>query len=220
MIRNHVTFLGGLTRVGELGYASNGNPYIHFGLARNYSKKNDNGDYENVGVYYSEFTLWGKEALCFAQSDIPLGTILLVEGHFEHSTRNSYVNKDGIQVPERDEEVIVADNVAVLIGFKRKVTVENADYSTLPEGNLSDSNSTVKTKPQTTKSSNNKQNKTAKKNIKPAEDIFADTEEDLFADDLDNIDSNDSIFDDSDDTSDSVDTDDLFDDVDADDLFA
>lgn len=202
MIQNHVTFLGGLTRVGELGYASNGNPYINFGLARNYSKRNDNGEYENVGSFYSSITLWGKEALCFAQSHIPLGTTLLVEGHFEHTVHKSYVNKDGIQVPEREEEVIVADNVAVLIGYKKKITVENADYSSLPEdgGN--------------TTSRENKQEKPAKKsekkqttNVTKSDNIFANTEEENFSEDM---------FDDElDDTSDN----DLFDDVDADDLF-
>lgn len=130
----YVNFIGSLVRKDELQFSQNGQPYVRFSIVRNYSRKLDDGSYEETGSFFENFVLFGKRALCFAQSDLPNGTRLAINGFTRCRLKEAYVNKDGIQVPEENIEEIVIDNIAVLLDYKQTVNVDKADYSSIEKG--------------------------------------------------------------------------------------
>lgn len=179
----YVNFIGSLVRKDELQFSQNGQPYVRFSVVRNYSKKLDDGSYEDIGAFFENFVLFGKKALCFAQSNLPNGTKLSINGFTRCRLKESYVNKDGIQVPEENIEEIVVDNIAVLIDYKQTVDVDKADYSSIENG------APVANKPAATKQKKSapkaktQAKPAAKKEEKPVdmEDIFSTDTSDLIS---------------------------------------
>ena len=196
----YVNFIGGLVRKDELKYTQNGQPYVRFTVARDYSKRLEDGSYEDMGSFFENFVLFGKRALCFGQSDIPTGTRLAINGYTTCRLKESYVNKDGVQVPEEKVEEIVVQNVSVLLDYKQIVNVGKADYSSLsevprPSNKPAEGSTTTNNQPTTAAKKPVEQSKTQEMSTQNIEDIFAtDTSntlnedsdifsEDIFADD-------------------------------------
>lgn len=184
----YVNFIGSLVRKEDLAHSQNGQPYVRFTVVRNYSKKMEDGSYEEVGSFFENFILFGKKALCFAQSNIPNGTRLSINGFTSCRKKPSYKNKDGIQVPEETVEEITVDNIAVLIDYKQTVSVDKADYASIEvASNAAPIKSTTTTKSKVAPK-NKKEVKTEEVDV---DDIFAtDTSDSITADDS-------AIFDDS-----------------------
>lgn len=202
----YVNFIGSLVRKEDLAHSQNGQPYVRFTVVRNYSKKMEDGSYEEVGSFFENFILFGKKALCFAQSNIPNGTRLSINGFTSCRKKPSYKNKDGIQVPEETVEEITIDNVAVLIDYKQAVSVDKADYTSI-EG-VQGATSTKPTTATKSKPAPKKKEEEAKSEEVDVDDIFTtDTSDSINADDSD-------IFDDSS-SLDDGNTDNIFEDGDS-----
>lgn len=126
MFRNQITIVGGLVRKGELMVSKNQNEYIQFSVAENYSEKQADGSYKELQPFMHNLTLFGKQAQLFAQSDIPLGTRLIITGDLTARTRPSYTDKNGITHPETVERQININGIGPLIDFGKIVTVSKS----------------------------------------------------------------------------------------------
>lgn len=118
-MQSKVIFECNLTKKGELRYASNNNAFLPISVARNYSRYNETTkQWEEIGTFYSNLTLFGKQAEGFAQSNIPLGTSLIVAGRFNARISKAYVDKNGVEHPARPEEEIFVEDIAVkFVGY-------------------------------------------------------------------------------------------------------
>lgn len=126
----NLTITGALVKKDELRTTSNGNKYIRISIARNYSERQDDGSYKDIGqAFFENLTLWGKTAECFAQSEIPLGSPLIVTGYRVGVRRAPYINAQKEEIPERFEEEFRVTGIGALIEMKRKVIVQKAEYS-------------------------------------------------------------------------------------------
>lgn len=133
MFYNHTTFIGGLVNKGELKQSSNGNSFLQITLAKNYSIRDEaNNDWIQLEPTFVRSTLWGKEAELFANSNIPNGTPLLVNGHFIGERSKPYVNRQGVQVPAEDREMLIIDAIGPLIGRGRIVSVSSSNNASTP----------------------------------------------------------------------------------------
>lgn len=120
-----ITFNGGLVFKGELMESSNGDrttKYIRIRLARNYSKRQPDGSYKDIGTTFVNATAFNGIAEAIAASDIPLGTQMFVTGSLNGNVRPAY-EKDGVQYPESFEEQLNIESIGVDLSRKISVTV-------------------------------------------------------------------------------------------------
>ena len=118
-MQSKVIFECNLTKKGELRYAANNNAFLPISVARNYSRYNETTkQWEEIGTFYSNLALFGKQAEGFAQSNIPLGTALIVSGRYNARNSKAYVDKNGLEHPSRPEEEILVEDIAVkIVGY-------------------------------------------------------------------------------------------------------
>ena len=132
-MQSKVIFECNLTKKGELRYASNNNAFLPISVARNYSRYNETTkQWEDIGTFYSNLTLFGKQAEGFSQSNIPLGTSLIVAGRYNSRISKAYVDKNGVEHPARPEEEILVEDIAVkVVGYATiDVAKKNAQGTT------------------------------------------------------------------------------------------
>lgn len=126
---NIITFTAGLIRKDELKQSASGHTYLRLSLAK------DNGSYQdkktnewvNHPATFTNVTLFGKQATLFAQSNIPIGSRLIVLAEQSARVSPAYTNKDGIEVPERVEETYNIKEIGAAIGHGRFVSVHKAE---------------------------------------------------------------------------------------------
>lgn len=118
-MQSKVIFECNLTKKGELRYAANNNAFLPISVARNYSRYNETTkQWKEIGTFYSNLALFGKQAEGFAQSNIPLGTSLIVSGRYNARNSKAYVDKNGLEHPSRPEEEILVEDIAVkIVGY-------------------------------------------------------------------------------------------------------
>lgn len=133
-MQSKVIFECNLTKKGELRYASNNTAFLPISVVRNYSRYNETTkQWEETGAFFSNLTLFGKQAEGFAQSNIPLGTSLIVAGRFNSRMNKAYVDKNGIEHPARPEEEILVEDIAVkIVGYATVDVVKKNAQGTTP----------------------------------------------------------------------------------------
>lgn len=75
---NRATLIGQLTAAPELKESSAGDQMASFGLATNYSWKNENGEWQS-GVDYHRVVAWGKHS-AVVRDHLQKGDRVLIEG--------------------------------------------------------------------------------------------------------------------------------------------
>ena len=133
-MQSKVIFECNLTKKGELRYASNNTAFLPISVVRNYSRYNEaTKQWEETGAFFSNLTLFGKQAEGFANSNIPLGTSLIVAGRFNSRMNKAYVDKNGIEHPARPEEEILVEDIAVkIVGYATVDVVKKNAQGTTP----------------------------------------------------------------------------------------
>lgn len=126
---NTITFLAGLVRQEELKQSAAGNTYLRLSVAKNNGsfQNKETGEWQDRPSTYANLTLFGRQAELFAKSNIPKGTELLISANQSAELRPAYVNKDGIEVPERIEETYQVQSIGVSISKGRLVSVSLAN---------------------------------------------------------------------------------------------
>lgn len=123
MFTNQVALQVNLVRVGDLRRVGDNNSVLSLSVVKSYSEK-INDEWVELDPIYLNLTLWGKQAELFAASQIPNGSPLLVIGKLIGKRKAKFVTKEGVEIPERDEEEIIVDVIAPMIDRGRVVTVE------------------------------------------------------------------------------------------------
>ena len=133
-MQSKVIFECNLTKKGELRYASNNTAFLPISVVRNYSRYNETTkQWEETGAFFSNLTLFGKQAEGFAQSNIPLGTSLIVAGRFNARISKAYVDKNGVEHPARPEEEIFVEDIAVkFVGYSTIDVVKKNGQGSAP----------------------------------------------------------------------------------------
>lgn len=147
--------VGTVGQVRDLRELPNDNAVINFSLAVTPRKKVD-GSWVDDETIWTNVVAWGKDARAFAASNITAGTQLVVHGTRRAVKRDSYVNKSGKEIPERIEQEVTADLIAVAINPFTTVQVtrqqRNGNGTSVPKQHNT-SNSTPETSDNSQKSS-------------------------------------------------------------------
>ena len=123
-----VTFEAGLVRQTELRTGANDTPYTFLTLARNYSRYDkEKREYIDEGAIFVECALFGHKAKMFAESNVPLGTNLIVSGTTSYKAPRSYVNASGQTVEVPAGETVNVDSIGIIFGAGQRVSVTRGD---------------------------------------------------------------------------------------------
>lgn len=105
---------GTVGRISELREIGNGNYVLNLSVAVTPRKK-VNDEWVDDTTIWTEVTLWGETAKNFANSAVKKGTAVLILGNRKARVAQAYINKNGVEVPERIEQFINATEIAVCI---------------------------------------------------------------------------------------------------------
>ena len=130
------TIIGGLVRKDELK-EKDGRKFLYFSIAENFSKRKEDGEWEDVGTLYQDCSISGYQAVNFDKVDIPLGTRLIVSGRTGFSPARTYTNKEGVEVDVPASDTLYVDNLGIAIN--------NAKFFNIDNENSSSNNSTKST---------------------------------------------------------------------------
>lgn len=135
-----------LGKVGELREVGNGNHVINISVVENFRKKVGGEWVDDVPVW-RDVTIWGPEAVNFANSDIKPGAPLMIVGTRRARMADAYTTSDGREIPERSVESIQAKHVGFEINRWNVITgTDKADNSSMSGGGAQTSSKPAKKK--------------------------------------------------------------------------
>lgn len=132
------TIVGTLGFVGDLRELANDNAVINFSLAVTPRKKQGK-EWVDDETIWTNVVVWGRDARAFANNQFAKGTQLVVVGTRRAVRRDAYTSKDGKEVPERVEQEVNAQLIAVAVNPFTSVTVtritKNGNGTNVPANN-------------------------------------------------------------------------------------
>lgn len=131
---NTEIFYANLVNMGELKAVGENNHVLNINTAENVRRFNkETQEWVDDEPVWRRVTLWGRQAVNFANSDVKPGTPLVVEGRREARKLPAYTTPDGRELPERTEDHIIASHIGVEIGPFNVITgtgkANNSDMS-------------------------------------------------------------------------------------------
>lgn len=111
---NYITFEGTLVRKNDLRQGKNGAAFMHFTVARNYSRFNEETRaWEDIASIFQDCVVFGKLAENFDAANPQPGTRLVISGRLSGESARSYENKEGVTVEVPASESVLVDDLGI-----------------------------------------------------------------------------------------------------------